>query len=153
MRWGTLYQLFSCSILRSTSVSELIAKLYKVELTGLTQRFLSRFPSFKEVAPDFLNFIQGSDLILHASSNDILFLSRELEQSGLHYNIKENHQIIDTLDIAKLLFPNKRNSLNALNERLNINQHRTKHGALLDAEITAEAYLSMLSLGTFGKYK
>ncbi|HSX13599.1 MAG TPA: exonuclease domain-containing protein [Chlamydiales bacterium] len=117
-------------------------------LTGLTHRFLSRFPTFNEVALDFLKFIQDSDLIIHAANNDIQFLTEELKATGIEYDFRKKHQIIDTLDIAKLLFPDKKNSLDALNLRLNINQKRTKHGALLDAEITAEAYLSMLSIET-----
>lgn len=117
-------------------------------LTGLTQRFLSQFPDFKDVASDFLAFINDSDLIIHAANNDIQFLTDELKAIGIEYDFRKKHQIIDTLEIAKILFPNMKNSLDALNTRLNINQSRIKHGALIDAEITAKVYLSMLSIET-----
>jgi DNA polymerase III subunit epsilon len=67
-----------------------------------------------------------------------------LKLSGICYNISKEHQIIDTLEIAKILFPNQKNNLDSLNERLGVNIHRPKHRALVDAEITTEIYLSML---------
>ena len=115
-------------------------------LTGLTQSFLINYRLFSEVADEFLRFIKGADLIFHGSSSDLLFFAKELERAGKNYELEKKHFIIDTYDIAKSLFPEQRHSLDALNSSLNINIPRPKHGALVDAEITADAYIKMLSL-------
>lgn len=122
-------------------------------ITGLTQGFLSKHPLFSEVVSDFLQFIEGSDLVIHGSSSDLQFLSQEFRRSGITYSIEERHKLIDTVNVAKMLFPGQKNSLDALNGRLNINHPRPKHGALLDAQITADVYLSMLSLQSLVKVK
>lgn len=114
-------------------------------ITGLTQRFLQKHPPFPEIAKDFLTFIQGADLIIHAADSDLEFLKNEFNRANIVYDVRKEHEIIDTLMIAKKLYPNQKNSLDALNARLNINRPRPKHGALLDAEILADVYLSMLS--------
>lgn len=122
-------------------------------ITGLTQGFLSKFPHFSEVSSDFLEFIEGADLVIHGSSADLLFLSSEFKRNKIQYDIKKRHQLIDTINIANMLFPGQKNSLDALNSRLKINHPRPKHGALLDAEITADVYLSMLSLHSLVKVR
>lgn len=109
-------------------------------ITGLTQRFLQKFPPFTDVAKDFLRFIQDSDLIIHAADSDLDFLAYEFKRGGIEYDVRKKHEIIDTLTIAKQLYPNQKNSLDALNARLNINRPRPQHGALLDAEILADVY-------------
>jgi DNA polymerase III epsilon subunit len=113
------------------------------KLTGLTSRFLSSFPSFEEVARDFLCFIKGAELVFHGASSDIKFLTKELEEIGIDYDFRKNHRIIDTLEMARTIYPQEKNNLDALNQRLNINKPRPKHRALLDAEITAEVYIAL----------
>ena len=108
---------------------------------GLTLDRLLDEPKFAEVAPAFLEFIAGAELIIHNAPFDIGFLNAELALAGLP---SLNNQVTDTLKVAKELHPGKKNNLNALCDRYQIdNSHRTLHGALLDTELLAEVYLAM----------
>jgi DNA polymerase-3 subunit epsilon len=108
---------------------------------GLTLDRLQDEPKFVEVAPALLEFIAGAELIIHNAPFDIGFLNAELALAGLP---PLSNQVIDTLKVAKELHPGKKNNLNALCDRYQIdNSHRTLHGALLDTELLAEVYLGM----------
>lgn len=108
---------------------------------GLTLDRLQDEPKFAEVAPALLEFIAGAELIIHNAPFDMGFLNAELALAGLPLL---NNQVIDTLKVAKELHPGKKNNLNALCDRYQIdNSHRTLHGALLDTELLAEVYLGM----------
>ena len=108
---------------------------------GLTLERLQNEAKFAEVAPALLEFIAGAELIIHNAPFDIGFLNAELTLAGLPL-IKNT--VIDTLKVAKELHPGKKNNLNALCDRYQIdNSHRTLHGALLDTELLAEVYLGM----------
>jgi len=108
---------------------------------GLTLDRLLDEPKFGEVAPALLEFIAGAELIIHNAPFDIGFLNAELALAGLP---PLNNKVIDTLKVAKELHPGKKNNLNALCDRYQIdNSHRTLHGALLDTELLAEVYLGM----------
>jgi DNA polymerase-3 subunit epsilon len=108
---------------------------------GLTLERLQDEPKFDEIAPAFLNFISGAELIIHNAPFDMGFLNAELARAGLP--LLEN-PVIDTLKVAKDLHPGKKNNLNALCDRYMIdNSHRVLHGALLDTELLAEVYLAM----------
>jgi DNA polymerase-3 subunit epsilon len=108
---------------------------------GLTLDRLQDEPKFAEIAPAFLEFICGAELIIHNAPFDMGFLNAELARAGLP--LLEN-QVIDTLKVAKDLHPGKKNNLNALCDRYSIdNSHRVLHGAMLDTELLAEVYLAM----------
>ena len=108
---------------------------------GLTLDRLQDEPKFAEVAPALLEFIAGAELIIHNAPFDIGFLNAELALAGLP---PLDNKVIDTLKVAKELHPGKKNNLNALCDRYQIdNSHRTLHGALLDTELLAEVYLAM----------
>lgn len=108
---------------------------------GLTLDRLQDAPKFIEIAPALLEFIAGAELIIHNAPFDIGFLNAELTLAGLP---ELDNPVIDTLKLAKELHPGKKNNLNALCDRYQIdNSHRTLHGALLDTELLAEVYLSM----------
>ncbi len=114
------------------------------KIHGLSTEFLQNYPRFSEIAKDFLNFV-GDDgiLVAHNASFDMNFVNYELKHNGFDTLI--NHEVVDTLEIAKSKFPGARNNLDALCKRFNIdNSKRTKHGALLDAELLAEVYLELL---------
>ena len=112
------------------------------EIHGLTEEFLENKPFFKDTIDEFLNFIQDSDLIIHNAKFDMKFINYELEANSL--NSISNNKVIDTIDIAKNIFPGQSNSLDALCKRYKINLEKRKfHGALLDAELLAEVYLEM----------
>lgn len=115
------------------------------EVTGLSREFLSDKSRFVEVVEEFLDFIRGAELIIHNANFDIGFLNYELSLAGAHWGRMSDHaSVLDTLAMARERFPGQRNSLDALCKRLDVNNnHRTLHGALLDAELLSEVYLSM----------
>lgn len=111
---------------------------------GLSEEFLRQHSRFLEVADDFLEFI-GDDamLIAHNAAFDINFLNYELSQ--IKRPKLEWSRVIDTLDMARTLFPGARASLDALCKRFNIDaSDRTKHGALIDSELLAKVYLELI---------
>lgn len=108
---------------------------------GLTLDRLQDEAKFNEIAPALLEFIKDAELIIHNAPFDIGFLNAELERIGMP---ALQNPVIDTLLVAKELHPGKKNNLNALCDRYQIdNSHRTLHGALLDTELLAEVYLGM----------
>lgn len=115
------------------------------EVTGLSREFLSDKSKFGEVVDEFLDFIRGAELVIHNANFDIGFLNYELSLIGPHLGRMSDHAtVLDTLAMARERFPGQRNSLDALCKRLDVNNnHRTLHGALLDAELLSEVYLTM----------
>jgi DNA polymerase III subunit epsilon len=113
---------------------------------GLTRARLEQEPKFVEIAAELLQFIEGSELIIHNAVFDIAFLEREfalLEQPS-PVVMRNLCQILDTLSLARERHPGQRNSLDALCKRYGIdNSHRELHGALLDARLLADVYLAM----------
>ena len=109
---------------------------------GITTEFLKDKPLFREVADDFLEFIQGDRLIIHNASFDVGFLNAELKR--VRRPLIEMSRVLDTLALARRKHPAGPNSLDALCRRYNIdNSNRTYHGALLDSELLAEVYLEL----------
>ncbi|WMY95033.1 MAG: DNA polymerase III subunit epsilon [Arsenophonus sp.] len=112
---------------------------------GITNKFLIDKPTFSEIADDFLNFIQGSELIIHNAPFDVGFINYEFSKLKKNIPLIETIcHITDSLLLAKKIFPGKRNNLDALCNRYKIdNSKRILHGALLDASILAEVYIAM----------
>ena len=111
---------------------------------GISLEFLQDKPRFADVAAEFLDFVRGAELIIHNAPFDIGFLNSELALLDMAPINTVCHGIQDTLRMAKELFPGKKNNLNALCDRYGVdNSRRTLHGALLDAEILAEVFVSM----------
>ncbi len=111
---------------------------------GLTTEFLSDKPRFEEIVQDFLDFIEGGELVIHNASFDTRFLDAELSRVGRPPIAQLCDGITDSLMVAREMNPGKRNSLDALCERYGIsNAHRTLHGALLDSQLLAEVWLAM----------
>jgi len=117
------------------------------EVTGLSLEFLADKPVFEEIAGEFLQFIDGAELIIHNAAFDLGFLDAELSRlPGPQRTMRERVQVLDSLDLARQRFPGQRNSLDALCKRLGVdNAHRQLHGALLDAQLLAEVYLALTS--------
>ena len=110
---------------------------------GLSYEYLKQFPTFVEIADEWLDFVGDSVLVAHNANFDMTFINYEL--NAINRKTLENNKVIDTLDIAKKLFPGSRVNLDALCRRYGIdNSNRTKHGALLDAELLADVYLQLL---------
>ncbi|MCD1127672.1 DNA polymerase III subunit epsilon [Jinshanibacter sp. LJY008] len=112
---------------------------------GISDEFLADKPTFAEIADDFFDFINGAELVIHNASFDVGFMDHEFRMLRSDYPKVESFcTVTDSLMMARKMFPGKRNSLDALCSRLDIdNSRRTLHGALLDAEILAEVYLTM----------
>ena len=111
---------------------------------GLSTDFLSDKPKFADIVDDFLDFVKGSELIIHNAPFDVGFLNMELQKLGRGKITDYVSGIIDTLREAKELFPGKRNNLDALCDRFEVDRSaRTLHGALIDCELLSEVYLAM----------
>ena len=112
-----------------------------VAIHGLTYERLQNEPKFSDIAAGFLEFIEGAELIIHNAPFDVGFLNHELELLGLP---PLPNTVTDTLKLAREMHPGKKNSLDALCSRYEVdNAHRTLHGALLDTELLAEVYFAM----------
>ncbi len=115
-----------------------------LKVHGLTDEFLADKPRFEQIASDLLDFVREAEIIIHNAPFDCAFLDAELERMGLPAFRQHVPQVTDTLLMARTQFPGKFNNLDALCKRFGIdNAHRTLHGALLDAELLAEVYLSL----------
>src|SRR5262249_17875086 len=113
------------------------------EVHGLSAEFLKDKPPFREIAEEFLTFIEGAALVIHNAAFDIGFLNAELERVGRPLLARE--RIVDTLLLARRKHPGGSNRLDDLCARYGIdNTRRTKHGALLDAEILGEVYIELI---------
>jgi DNA polymerase-3 subunit epsilon len=111
---------------------------------GITNEFLQDKPRFADIARELIDYLAGADLVIHNAAFDVEFLNAELERLDLPPVEKHVATVVDTLRQARDLHPGKKNSLDALCERYQVDHsHRTLHGALLDASLLAEVYLAM----------
>ncbi|MBM7456612.1 DNA polymerase-3 subunit epsilon [Oceanisphaera litoralis] len=115
-----------------------------IRVHGITDDYLADKPPFSAKVDEFLQFIDGAELVAHNAPFDVGFLDYELQLLGRPERMAALCKVTDTLALARKLFPGKRNNLDILCDRYGIdNGHRTLHGALLDAEILADVYLLM----------
>jgi DNA polymerase-3 subunit epsilon len=115
-----------------------------LKVHGITGEFLQDKPKFREIAAEFLDYIRGAELVIHNAAFDLEFLNLELGRIGQPPIEEHCAAVVDSLALARELHPGKKNSLDALCERYQVdNAHRTLHGALLDASLLAEVYLAM----------
>ncbi|MGB9097392.1 DNA polymerase III subunit epsilon [Erwinia sp.] len=121
---------------------------------GIADEFLADKPTFADIADGFLEYIDGAELVIHNASFDIGFMDYEFAKLGRSIPKTETFcRITDSLAMARKMFPGKRNSLDALCSRYEIdNTKRTLHGALLDSEILAEVFLAMTGGQTLLKF-
>ena len=111
---------------------------------GITTEFLKDKPRFEQKVDEIWEYLQGAELIIHNAPFDLGFLNKELELANRPPIRQCVSGVIDTLVMAKEMFPGKRNSLDSLCDRLEVdNSGRTLHGALLDAELLADVYINM----------
>jgi len=111
---------------------------------GISNEFLRDKPVFAAVADELLEYLAGAEIIIHNAPFDIGFLNKELELIGRGPLPPMVGGIVDTLAMAKEMYPGKRNSLDSLCDRLYVdNSSRSLHGALLDAELLADVYINM----------
>jgi DNA polymerase III subunit epsilon len=115
-----------------------------LKVHGISNEFLRDKPKFAELADEILAYLSDAEIIIHNAAFDVGFLNKELERVGKPPLKAHVSNVIDTLAMAKEMFPGKRNSLDALCDRLEVdNSGRTLHGALLDAELLADVYINM----------
>ena len=112
---------------------------------GITPEFLADKPTFDRIVKDFLGFIEDAELVIHNAPFDVGFIDAEfMRLDRNHPNTASLCSVVDTLTLARSKHPGQRNSLDALCQRYHVdNASRTLHGALLDAEILADVYLTM----------
>ena len=115
-----------------------------LKVHGISNEFLRDKPKFGAVAEELMAFLDGAEVIIHNAAFDVAFLNKELELVGRPAFTKFVGRVTDTLLMAKEMYPGKRNSLDALCDRLGVdNSSRTLHGALLDAELLADVYINL----------
>ena len=115
-----------------------------LKVHGISNEFLKDKPKFAAVADELLSYLEGAELIIHNAPFDVSFLNKELSLIGKSPLKHYVSGVLDSLAMAKELFPGKRNSLDALCDRLEVdNSGRTLHGALLDAELLADVYINL----------
>ena len=112
---------------------------------GLSMERLATEPEFSEIAESFLEFVEGSILVIHNAAFDLGFLNAELKRASSQYPaLEEICEVEDTLLLARNKFPGQRNSLDALANRFEVTGYdRSFHGALLDANILADVYIHL----------
>jgi DNA polymerase-3 subunit epsilon len=115
-----------------------------LKVHGISNEFLRDKPKFAQVAQEVIDYVRDAEVIIHNAAFDIGFLNKELERVGQAPFTSQVSNVIDTLVMAKQMYPGKRNSLDALCDRLGVdNSGRTLHGALLDAELLADVYINL----------
>jgi DNA polymerase III subunit epsilon len=115
-----------------------------LKVHGITTEFLRDKPKFEAVADELLAYLAGAEVIIHNAAFDVGFLNKELSLIGRGNFRQFVGSVTDTLVMAKEMYPGKRNGLDALCDRLGVdNSGRSLHGALLDAELLADVYINM----------
>jgi len=115
-----------------------------VNIHGITDKFLINKPLFNQISDDLLSFIEGATLVIHNAPFDLGFLNNELKIFDIKETIENICTVIDTLELSKQQRPGTMHNLDALCRRFGIDTSaRTRHGALLDAQILAQVYLAM----------
>lgn len=115
-----------------------------LKVHGISNEFLRDKPKFAAIADQLLDYLRDAEVIIHNAPFDISFLNKEMERLGQPPITRILGQVTDSLVMAKEMFPGKRNGLDALCDRLGVdNSGRTLHGALLDAELLADVYINM----------
>lgn len=115
------------------------------DVHGITDEQLADKPPFAEVAVELREFVSGAELVIHNAPFDVSFLDAEYGRiSASHGSIRDWCEVLDTLVLARELYPGQANSLDALCKRHRVdNSGREYHGALLDAQLLADVYLAM----------
>ena len=115
-----------------------------VNIHGITDKFLINKPQFNQISDDLLSFIEGATLVIHNAPFDLGFLNNELKLIDIKETIESICTVIDTLELSKQQRPGTMHNLDALCRRFGVDTSaRTRHGALLDAQILTQVYLAM----------
>lgn len=113
-----------------------------ISVHGITNEFLEDKPRFREIAREFLDFIDGAELVIHNAAFDVGFIDAEFARIKPVCKVADHCSVLDSLAVARRKHPGQKNSLDALCKRYGVdNSNRELHGALLDAEILADVFL------------
>jgi DNA polymerase-3 subunit epsilon len=114
------------------------------EVHGISNAFLADKPRFADIAGELLEYLRGAELVIHNAAFDVGFLDRELELAGYAERLGQICTVVDTVSMARRMFPGQKANLDALCKRYGVdNSNRDLHGALLDARLLADVYLAM----------
>ncbi len=114
------------------------------EVHGISNAFLADKPRFADIARELVEYLRGAELVIHNAAFDVGFLDRELELAGHGERLGQICGIVDTVSMARRMFPGQKANLDALCKRYGVdNSNRDLHGALLDARLLADVYLAM----------
>lgn len=111
---------------------------------GISWESVKDKPLFPEVADELIEMLKGHVFVAHNAPFDVGFFNMEFERAGYNFRIGKDVEILDTLKLAKEIFPGQKNNLDALCSRLSIDRsNRVLHGALLDTELLVQVYIAM----------
>jgi DNA polymerase III subunit epsilon len=114
------------------------------KIHGITDEQVKNEPNFAAVAKNIIDFIEGSELIIHNAKFDIGFLDYQLQKAGYNKTNAYVSGVVDTLNMARQKFPGAKNNLDALCDRFDISRtHRDFHGALIDCRLLLDVYLAL----------
>jgi DNA polymerase-3 subunit epsilon len=114
------------------------------EVHGISNEFLADKPRFADIARELVEYLRGAELVIHNAAFDVGFLDRELELAGYGERLGQMCSVVDTVSMARRMFPGQKANLDALCKRYGVdNSNRELHGALLDARLLADVYLAM----------
>jgi len=119
------------------------AKAKKIH--GISDAILRNKPSFADIVDGLIDFIGDSPIVVHNAAFDTSFLDKEFSLLPLNRKPFHTFHIIDTLELARSIFPGQKNDLNSLASRYGIRINREVHGALVDCKILAEVYINLLN--------
>lgn len=111
---------------------------------GISWQSVKDKPLFPEVAEEIIAMLEGHVFVAHNAPFDVGFINMEFERAGHSFRIGKDIEVLDTLKMAKEIFPGQKNNLDALCNRLSIDKsNRVLHGALLDTELLVQVYIAM----------
>jgi DNA polymerase III subunit epsilon len=111
---------------------------------GISWEKVKHEPVFAEVADSIIEMLKGRIFVAHNATFDLGFLNEEFKRAGFNFQIGRDVEVLDTLKLAKVMYPGQKNNLDALCNRLSIDRSsRVLHGALLDTELLVQVYIAM----------
>ena len=111
---------------------------------GISWESVKEKPLFGEIAEDVIAMLKGRTFVAHNANFDVSFINMEFQRAGFNFKIGKDCDVLDTLKLAKEIYPGQKNSLDVLCTRLSIDRsNRVLHGALLDTELLVQVYIAM----------
>jgi DNA polymerase-3 subunit epsilon len=121
---------------------------YAYKVHGISNKFLRDKPRFVDISTEFIEFIKDAKVVIHNSSFDLNHLNNEFRLAGLEFSVESlSAEVIDSLKLARQIFPKQKNTLDVLIQRLGIkNTSRELHSALEDAKLLSKVYMALIKI-------